>query len=399
MAASFFGKISISMNNQNIPGGDMSNSIWQYNCVNRVMMSSEQRLLKYGSDYVYPSNTSELASEAAVAEQQPTQANNLTYIAGSDVYRHPALAACQEPLVMTARGNTVCTVVGTLEGCWPLSTQNNALASLNKVTNSSSFLPAGATVEISLEQRAPLWSLIDRADTNDANYYHTANLPVLVAVQPYDVTIKKITVLYESMVLQDPHEISRLENSLLQYVVDVPHLGNCDLMPGISQQSVTVSIPRGTKLVYIYFCHEVQKMAGASPNSWMAGRFTIPPGLSELHLDITGRDGIVMKSGFQQLDSPHHSHSLRAFHADLLKNGLYSKDYATWMPKTGIPYDFILPIDLGPYHKSLQEISTMTARLVYATPARTRWSLRSISVVQRMYSWDSTNKWSWRDRI
>ena len=398
-AATFFARTTVSMDNQNIPGGDMSSLVFQYNLVNKIMTTDEVRRKKYGSAYLWPSNTSELATEGEVQEQQPTAANGLTYIAPVDIYRHPNLAACQDVLTMTERGNTVCTMNGCLEGTWPLSTQCNGLLQLNSVHNGPSFLRPGVTIDISLEQRAPLSGLIERADVTDDNYFHIADLPVTVAIAPYDITIKKITVLYESMTLHDPHEVARLENSILDYPVDVPHINNNDLMPGISQQSLTVSIPRGAKIVYLFFTHEVQKMHGAAPNSALSGRFTIPPGLSEIHLDLVGRDDIVLKQGFVGLDKPRSSHSLRAFHTELIKKGLYSKDYDTWMPPTGLPYDFILPIDLSPYHKNLQEISTMTVRLTYTTPSRPRWSLRSIAVVQRVYSWDSKNKWSWRDKI
>jgi hypothetical protein len=83
----------------------------------------------------------------------------------------------------------------------------------------------------------------------------------------------------------------------------------------------------------------------------------------------------------------------------MLKKSLYTKPFDTWFPPTGVGYDVVFPLDLSTYHKNMHEITNMSVRLVYTVAAQTRWSLRSIAVVQRVYSWDEKNKWAWRDKI
>lgn len=397
----FYARATISMDNQNVPSGDMSACQFQYQVCNRTFSNAETRRERFGRDYLWPSNTSQIAFTAEVEEEQPDLLNNNTYTPGRPVWRHPNLVHCMDVLTMPARGKTVCTMRAGFDGVWPLSTQNCALAILNKKKNGPSFLRPGLTIDVTLEQRAPLNVCVERAGVADQAYYQTMINPVVLALDggAYDIRIKRVALVYESMILEDVKEIERINNSIIEYPADVPYFNNNDLAGGIMTQTLQVSLPRGTKFLYLFFNHECQKVANAYENSWMSSKFTFPPNLSEIHLSLVGKEGLLFKSGLVDLDKGNASHSLRMFHAEMRRKNIYTPEFDTWVPKTGKGYDLVLPISLESYHKDLREISNMTVRLNYKAPSQARWSLRSVAVVQRLYCWDAKTKWSWSDKI
>jgi hypothetical protein len=398
--ASFFGRVTVAMDNQQIAGGDASSNVWQIQCINRTFATDELRTELYGENYRWPSNTSELFTAPAVLEQQPEQANAMTYRAPVPVRMHPNLASCMAVLKMQARQDGVCTVSAGFDSQWPLFTQSCALRTVNKgMKNTNSFLRPGLKIDVSLEGRTPMNALVERADIPDNSYYELQGAPAVVPLLPYDIKIHKITLLYESVLLQDQAELDRINNSQLDYCADVPFMGSNDLLGGIMSQTLSVSLPRGSKFCFLYFCHEGQNMPNGLAHSYQSGRFTFAPHLSSMDMSLVGKDGLILKQGLKDLEKGRSSHSLRALHADMVKKGLYSRPFDSFYPATGRGYDQVIPIDLSLYHRDVHEITNLTVRLAYTEPSRPRWTLRNICWVQRVYSFDVKNRWSWRDKI
>jgi hypothetical protein len=268
--------------------------------------------------------------------------------------------------------------------------------------NTNGFLHPGVAVDIQLQQRSPLNVLVERADLTDNQYWQTPNVAAIANLaRPYTITINKITLLYESVILEDLDEIERINRSTLEYPVDIPVERLNDLDGSVMHETASVPLPRGTRLVYLMFLHESQLMPNAVANSYMSSRFRWPPYLNHLQLSLVGKNGIVYQKGLRDIVKGRNSHSLRSLHAELCKKNLYTKNFDAWFPpqRNGIGYDVIIPVDLSYYHKNFKEISALTVELAYSQPSMPRWSMRTFAVVQRVYQYSEKDRWTYKDTM
>lgn len=85
-------------------------------------------------------------------------------------------------------------------------------------------------------------------------------------------------------------------------------------------------------------------------NSRIATKFSFPRLLTECSISTIGKEGILNKSvGLQNLGVPagHSSPSLRIYHADNFKKGIYSKDFDQWFPASRVAANPIIGYDQG----------------------------------------------------
>ena len=97
----------------------------------------------------------------------------------------------------------------------------------------------------------------------------------------------------------------------------------------------TLHLPPRTKCIYLVFVHDTQRSYSARPRSRMCARFTFPEGLTEVHLSTLGREGLLNKTfGLRELGTKegYTSESLRGYHQDLLRRGLYNKRFDAFYP-------------------------------------------------------------------
>jgi hypothetical protein len=281
-----------------------------------------------------------------------------------------------------------------------VSTQNNALRILNKLKNGNSFLHPGVSIDIQLQQRNPLNILVEQNRLTDEQYWQDP--PVAIGAGPvYDIRINKVTLLYESLILEDLDEVARINRSVLQYPVDCPTFRLLDLAGGAMHDSLNFALPRGTRIVYLMFVHESQIVQNVVRHSYMSTRYRFPPFLDYMTFNLVGKNGIVMSKGLHGISKGRNSHSLRSFHSEMVKKGLYTKDFDAWFPPTrnGLGYDIILPIDLEFYHRQFREIATLNVELGYTQASRTNWSLRCWAVSQRLYQYSSKDMWTFKDTV
>ena len=417
----FYSKVSVSIDNWAVPEGDnLNDQLWQYQTVNRIFCNNATRREKYGSDYPWISNTGERltrAGQAAVVAVAPVAAIPVGVVGGNvaaaavvgvapvaarpavAAYRHPNLVKCQEPITYDARRDCAeSTVRMGFDSQFPFGRQNNALRTICKLKNGNSFLPPGITVNITLQQRTPLTICVERTDLTDDLYYQVVVPAAAIAAVPaYHVRIKKITLWYESLIFDSPLELDKMNAKRLEYPMDIPRMRLQELNGGVSEHNVPIALPRGARFIYIMFIHESQKLPNVVPNSYMSSRFRFPPGLDSIQLSLVGKEGLLFKKGLNGLGSYNgrDSHSLKAYHAELCRKGLYSRAFETFCPppRNGIGYDSVLALDLTPYHKSMHELSTMRMDLLYTAPAKNNWSVRAFAIVQRLYTFDQKNKW------
>ena len=396
----------MTLDNHRIECGEGQDNQWfQYQICNRTFCTSEARGQVFGSDYKWISGTGERNTVAAVAAVPPNGV--FPGFEAVPLKRHPHLVAAQASITTMDRRPTlaVCTMRCGFDGQWPLSTQNMAMRALSKVTNSNSFLPPNCSVSITLHRRVYPSEIMERTDLTDEHYFQIGAAHVIAPVDPaYNVTINKITLLYESVTLADKKDIDELDKKRLEFPVDVPIYRHNDLNGGTMAQTVMVSLPRGTKFCYLLFLHESQTTPNAVANSYMSGRFRFLPHLLKLQLSLVGRDGLIFQEGFDGFYGMEgrRSHRLRTFHADLVRKGLYSKSFDEWVPadqENSIGYDNVIPLDLTPYRDTFNEISTLRVTMQYKQASEARWKLRTIAVVQRLYEFDKKTMWTWKDII
>ena len=408
----FFSKMDATIDKWAVPGMDsLNDQLWQYQIANRVMCSDQLRREKYGESYKWISNTGERLVRAAVAGVLPVAADapngvlGVLPVAAVPAHRHPNLVACQAPLIYENRRQCAWSTVRMgFDSLMPMCLQNNALRTITKSVNGTGFFHPGATIQISLQQRTPLTICLERTDLTDDVYYQVAAPPaVAVAAIVYTVEISKITLWYESFILEDSMELQKMNARVLEYYVDYPHMRLHELSGGVSEHNVPIPLPKGTRFVYIMFLYESQKIPNVVVNSYMSGRFRFPPGLDSIQLAMVGREGILFKQGLTGLSTygGRDSHSLRQYHSDLVKNSLYSKSFDEFCPPAGmgIGYDNILALDVTAYHKSFRDLATMKMDLRYTTPARANWSVRAFAVTQKLYTYSTKEQWNSKDIV
>jgi hypothetical protein len=283
-----------------------------------------------------------------------------------------------------------------------VSCQNNYLRTIMKTKNTTSFLHPGVQIDIQLQQRNPIDILIDRADLPEEVVWQTpVARDIGEAAKKYRISIRKITLLYESAILQDLNEVARINRSTLLYPLDTPIERWNALDGGVMMETVNVPLPRGSRMVYLFFMHETQRIPFAVKNGFMPTRFRWPPYLDRMNLSLVGKSNLIFQRGFRDINNPRNSVSLRTFHAELVKKNLYSKDFDSWCPaeRHGVPADIIIPLDLSPYFDDFSEICNLTVELGYTQASRPNWGLRSYSVVQRVYSYSERDMWTYKDTL
>jgi hypothetical protein len=407
----FFGKADIMIDGQAFDS-ELEHQAHHYQAAHRIMCSDSLRKERYGDNYQWVSNRSEMTTTAAVTEKQP-EADDLTFRVAKALSRPPNLIKCQNTITPDDTGVSRSHVMRLgFDGVYPFSSSNNILRTITKVKNGNSFLHPGCSLDITLHRRTDMTLLFERTDLTDVQQYQIGvglgGAPV-VAVNAYTpvfkVKISSISLMYESVVLESQEEISRIMRSTLRYPVDVALMRTSAIFGGTMNQVVKVPLPPGTKVAYLMFLHETQTVPNAVQNINMSTRYRYLPGLSKVELSLVGKDGLIFQRGIDDLGVPagRESLSLRAMHAEWLKKNIYTKPFDTFFPSSpadaNTGFDQLLVLDMTPYKKSVADISTLFVTLSYNTMSQYRWNLRVFPVVQRLYEYSEKTRWTWKDTL
>ena len=410
----FISMAEVKLKNMAWPMPPLENQGFHFQAMNRIFASNGIRREKYSepmNDWISTTNERKYAAAVAGVDAVPlqaavegTQAADKTVgvwarplipaIPGVDakpIWRHPALAQAMAPLEYSARALDE-TVQATdvffgLDGVPPFDIQCNALRILTGQKRQSLFFPPGTEISVSLHKRFPDTACLERADVTDNGTYGLA--VIAKPAKKLSVQIDDASLWYESLIVDSSEQLKQLGRGNYKCLVDWPVMRTNALQSGKRTDRQTVSLPRGTKVVFAAFLHENQMIHEAMANSYMAARYRFPPGLDKLSMKLVGRNGVTLSTGLEDLclAKGRGSASLRKYVSTLTKKGLYSKTFDSYFPHTAddnIGYDQALLLDLTMYQ--FPEDTDLLVEMVYSANSQERWFLRCFPVTQRMIS-------------
>jgi hypothetical protein len=405
--ASFFSRVEVSVDGMEVTDAVLNERGFLYNKVHRTFTDSDRRKKLYGKDIKWISNSKDRTTTAAVAASNyfPARMN-----AAGDVQTHAAVQAVQARPVQMSEAmqyavqsltfdSTGATVVGTIacgfDGVWPLNQQNQALCAITGQENENKFLPPGCEISIRLQKRLPLEAGIEKSDVTDTSYFSSA----VQTANTFKIAITGITLTYESMTVSSA-DLEQLKAKTHHYYFDAPILRIKYLLSGTNTDIVKVSIPPGSKFAYLCFVYEDQVVHNAACNSFLSSRLRFPPNLIDFKLDMPGRKGLLFEKGIQNMGvkEGYASESLRMYHADLVRRGLYDKPFDSFFPPqrpTTVGYDQAILVDFS--FTEIKQETSLTMNLTYNNNyGPVRWAVNTFFIVQQCLTYNQKTKWEWK---
>lgn len=418
----FFRKCDVSLDRIPIQSNNFEpNDHLHYQALHRLFCSEGLRKEKYGKPLTWLSHPAEKAYADAVTEVPAVPAlpvigdraaqAGVAYVAGKPVYRHPNLVKAMESLVFEGKGTSQPAAFSFgFDGVFPLSCQSNALRQITRQKIDNGVLHPGMEFSISLLKQKPFEAAVENANVTDDAYFGIGGQAIDDAavaapfIRNVTFTVKGLFLTYESIILESPDQLERLKRTVMRYYCDVALYRNNNLTPNVQYDRQLVSVPAGARLLYLAFLFEPQILYGARKNSWLSARYRFPPGLDTVQLTMTGRDGLIFKDGLQGLGvrGGRSSPSLRTYVRDLVRKGLYSRDFDAFFPPHDVSphgYDQALLVDLTPY--KIKEGTVLTVDMTYQPTqgSPVGWYLRSYHVLQRQMDYSEKTRWSYRDIV
>jgi hypothetical protein len=400
-AGGLFSRLEVTLDGVRIAGPSLEECSGHYQHVNRLFCTEKIRREKFGDQIFWMSNSND---KKYVQGQDAVQgnANPYRYTAKVDQVISKNLKACMKPLMFEAADVSQPNVstFGS-DAFFPLSTQCNSLRTITGQKNSNSFLHPTLKASFALVKAGPdITACIERADVSDTEFFSDVGGITAPALHPaVTVTIKSVTLFYQSLTLADPLEIAKHQTKVLKYYCDLPTHRTNTLATGTTHDVQKVLITPGSRLLYLFFVKESQYRPESRANSFFSCRFKFPPGLDQLHLNLLGRENLIFARGFQGLGSTkcRNSPSARTYVTELQKAGLYSKGMDDFFPPSHADthaYDNVILIDLFPYASALKEMATLEVILTYSEAAKLGWKLKTICVSQVIHEWNPEKKWT-----
>jgi hypothetical protein len=416
LGQALYSSIDITMDGIKLEGPNLVNQAYQYQAINRTFCTDKVRREKYGTPLRWVANTNERQFIASAVAREALEGRNVianvweqrnprAYRPAVKQWIHPNLENAMQKLDFGADELETTPVMMNIgfDGYFPISSQCNALYELTKQKNDNQYLRPGSEIVFQLIRRMPQpYVAFDRVIVPDREYFGFED--IATGTPPFVVTIKSITLTYESIILQNKDHIEKLSTKAYRYLCDVPFLRENKLDAGGFHNNVKIPLPKGTKLVFLYFCFEGQIIPNSRRGSFLAPRFRFAPNLDEMRLHLLGRENLVVGRGLRHLGNAEgrRSESLRTFHALLVRQGLYTRSFDDWFPKwvdNAVGYDQVIPVDLTYMAPALREsVTSLEVDLVYKDQAaRPNWVLRSLSLVERCYEYSPKTSWTWKD--
>jgi hypothetical protein len=402
--STFFSKIEVNIDGQRINADNLEDRGYLYQSLNRIFTNDKVRKPKFSERGHWISTTAERTWEPmvpAVVAVLPT-ATQLPVAARDRIPPriHRSLMRAMEPLMFDAKypslDNTMC--FGQ-DGLFPFSTTNCGMNAIVGGKNAENpYLRPGSSISFVLHKRSPFGICVERATVTDDNYFSNGDCGVAVDVL-YEIT--SITLTYESSTVDSDDQLAALKRHDRQYYVDVPlmRLNNC--LTGVKHDAQIISLPKNTKLVYVFWLYEDQFVYNASTNSYLSARFRFPPNMVGVDLAMPGKDNLLVSGGVKNLGvaTGWNSGSLRAYHSRLVREGLYDKDFESFSPnrKDGVlSYDQALLLNLKNY--SIEENTQLHVTMKYSDNlSQARWYLHAFCLVQKLLTCDAKHQWEWKD--
>jgi hypothetical protein len=394
---SMIGRVEVAMDGVTIPTPPVDDQLFHYQHLNRIFSSHGLMREKYGDVLSWISNASEHKYSEAQVAVEATIDPQTKYVPEKAVYRHPTLEKVMATLEFDENMASDPLVINCgFDGVFPLSCQNNALRLITKQKVENGFLHPSADISITLSKRVPIHTLLERAELTAKQLFDPTE-DVAAHANVY-LTIKSIRLAYESVTLDDPVKLKKIREGLSRYYYDVPILRQHHLDSGVMDDTKRISLPAGCKFIYLTWIWEGHRTHNAKPNSNMTVRYKFPTNLKSVELSMTGREGLLFREGLIDLDKGRRSPSLREYHADLVRRGLYTKSFENFYPPArddNVGYDHAFLLDLTPY--PIPEGAELVVQMKYnATLSPTRHVLRAFCVVQKVMEYTVAGRWTGR---
>jgi hypothetical protein len=401
-AGVFFNRLEVTLDGIRIEAPVVEDSFAHFQHLNRLFCSDRVRRELYGDRIQWMSNSHD---KSYVQEQVAAQLGQplFTYTAAVARSINPNLKACMKPLLFAAADVSepaVCFFGH--DGSFPFNTQCNAMRIISGQKNSNAFLHPGLSASFVLVKTTPtITAGIERADVNDTEFFDFATAITAPLNPLLTLTIKSVSLIYESLILDDVAEIRKIHDAKLRYYCDMPIHRLMTLAVGTTHDHQKITLPAMTKLVFLFFVVESQYRPQSKANSFFSSRFKFPPFLDEIHLSLMGKEDLIFARGFRGMGSTkcRNSQSARLFVNELIKKGLYSKTFDDFFPPTDATihgYDQALVLDFFPYASALKEVSTLEVDLTYSDASVANWKLKAICMVQIIHEYTKKEKWTFQ---
>ena len=422
---SFFSKVEVSIDGTKMEEPAFDDQGHQYQYLNRLLTTETIRRTKYGDSVGWISRRSHLDFQVQRAATQGCRElvavpgvlgdfpnsvwagvqQAVDYVPAREHKPCSQLAKAMISLTFDGRGRTRPNILPiSFDGVFPIGSQNNTLRAMTGVVRHNGYLHPGAEICFTLHQRKPSIALIERAEVTDPEYFEAAGVIPAPAHDNWELEMIGLELVYEACTIQRDADLKKINNGVARYIHDYPYMRTNLLNHGTRQDSQTVSLVPGVRLMYITFMHEAQLQHGVKANSWMSTRFTYPPYMEEVKISITGKDGILFHGGIVGLGTRegHGSVTMASYYGDLCKYNIYSRPFEDFIPpvRTGAVLDLgydrgIIAIPCLDYE--IEDSKEMTLTFKYTQEAEPRWRLRVWAVVERAIEQTKDNRWTWHD--
>jgi hypothetical protein len=231
------------------------------------------------------------------------------------------------------------------DGWFPFAMQSNLTRAIFGKKIQNGFLPPKITLRLAMHKRVPLDSALERPNITDEVYH---DVQTAAEAQPrVTFKMKDLFLVYESAVLEGRRAASY---KTATYYVDIPNVRWQHVAAGMSHTVNTVMLPKGTKVAVLLWMPMEQLDYNAASNKNVSNRFTYLPNNTNATCKLKGREvPLIFSGGLVNLGvkEAFNSPSCRAYHAWLLRKGLYGRDLLSMFPQAGLSYDQTILLDLS----------------------------------------------------
>ena len=403
--ACFFSQVEVQVDKVEVGDASLTDKGFLYQKAHRTFTTSENRKKTYGSSIKWISTTAQRTATAAIGEVQyaPRVMNQAgdAVVSAAVAYRPAQPVRMSEEMKYAVQSLTfdseTSTITGTIacgmDGVFPLNQQCNALRAITGIESENKFLPPDCEVFIKLHKRVPLDMAIEKSNVTDAAYFSSTGQ----TANTFKIVITDISIMYDSITVTDSDQ-AKLKAQTHTFYFDAPILRVNPMASGTRNDTITVPIPKGAKFAYLCFVYEDQVTHNTAVNSFLSPRLRFPPNLIDFKIDLPGRAGLLFAEGIKNMGvaAGYGSVSLRSYHADLLRRGLYDKPFEEFFPPwrdNNRGYDQAILVDLT--YTDNKETDLLTCVLKYdSNYGAARWQLNTFFVVQQCVTCTGSKKWS-----
>ena len=312
-ASSLFDKIDVTVNGWDIKNETMAEHGYIYQCQNRLYMSREARVKKYGRDFPRISNEADgKLPAAATGELNKDMLDSVQSLQ----FAHPVTGADKQ-LSFGA------------DGIWPWDKSCNIINALtNQVEAQNPYLPPGMEITIKLHKRVDFEALLQRPDVLDATVYNSTTAATAVAAaDKITWDVKDLYLVYEAITCDDKTMADRRVHS--EFFVDIPRILTDKVAAGDRVSHNAVRVPPGTRLVIMSFMYSDHVYPRSAHHKCLSPRFHWPVNAKNVAVSFEGQAGLLLSRGFDEVgtkDGPEAATSA-AYYDYLIGKKIY---YRTW---------------------------------------------------------------------